>query len=104
MTEIRDISLDPAPIDTKQAKKFMTYLEKSEEVENQYEVVLTLHESVAIEFSYFGNLDEEGLFHGQAVLKPTTYQSCYKGQCKVSERCKPGLFRGINKTDVIGGC
>ena len=98
MTEIRDISLDPAPIDTKRAKKFMTFLEKSEEAENQYEVVLTLHESVAIEFSYFGNLDEEGLFHGQAVLKPTTYQSCYKGQCKVSEGCKSGLFQGIKKT------
>jgi len=41
-------------------------------------------ESYPIEFFYFGDLDEDGLFHGQAILKPTTYQSCYKGQCKVS--------------------
>ena len=85
MTDMQAISLDPSPIDIKRAKKFISYLEKSEEAGNQYEAVLTMHESVPVEFNYFGKFDEEGLFHGQAVLKSTTYQSCYKGKCRVSQ-------------------
>ncbi len=71
----------------------MTYLEPSMSDEgeeggtnnNLYEAVFTLYESHSIEFLYFGKFDEDGLFHGQAVLKPTTYQSCFKGECKISK-------------------
>ncbi len=77
-------------MDTKKAKKFISYLElagSDDESDggrqNLYEAVFTLHESVSLEFFYFGNYDENGLFHGQAVLKPNTYNSCFKGECKV---------------------
>ena len=70
----------------------MSYLEPSTSDEeeggtdkNLFEAVFTLHESHSIEFLYFGKFDEEGLFHGQAVFKPTTYQSCFKGECKISK-------------------
>jgi hypothetical protein len=85
-----ELSLDPSPIDTKKAKQFISFLELSESDDesggnrpNLYEAVLTLHESVSLEFFYFGKYDEDGLFHGQAILRPNTYKSCYKGECKV---------------------
>jgi hypothetical protein len=46
--------------------------------------VFTLLESVSVEFHYFGKFDDDGNFHGQSVLKPSTYQSCYKGVCQIS--------------------
>ena len=78
-------------MDTKKAKKFISYLELADSDDeskggrqNLYEAVFTLHESVSLEFFYFGSYDDNGLFHGQAVLKPNTYNSCFKGECKVS--------------------
>ena len=93
LLNLRELSLHPSPIDQKKAKKFMTYLEPSMSDEgeeegtnnNLYEAVFTLYESHSIEFLYFGKFDEDGLFHGQAILKPTTYQSCFKGECKISK-------------------
>ena len=70
LTSIKEIKLDPSPIDLKRAKKFISYLENSVpegdlDEGNFYEAVVTLHEAVSIEFFYYGKLDEDGRFHGQ---------------------------------------
>jgi len=84
---LNKIKEDPTPVDKKKAKRFISHVERSvydsdESVTNFYEAVINFHGSLPVEFFYFGNLDEEGLFHGQAILKVTTFQSCYKGRCK----------------------
>ena len=87
MTSLRQISLNPEPITFKASKQLFTHLELLEPEVNEhqklYEAVLNLQESTPIEFLYFGGYDDNFRFDGQAVLKLTSYNSCYKGACKV---------------------
>jgi hypothetical protein len=46
----------------------ITVPEEGDDKSNFYEAVFTLHESVSVEFYYYGKLDEEGQFHGQGSV------------------------------------
>lgn len=89
LLNLKVINLHPTPIDQKRAKRLISNVERSSDEEdktkvNFYEAILTFHETILVEFWYFGDLDEDGLFHGQATLKLTNDQSCSKGQCKTN--------------------
>ena len=85
LSNLKTIAPDPSPIDPRKAKKFLNFVEPVEDQENRFEAVLTLHDSVSIEFAYFGDYDEDGRFHGQAVLDTLNDETCYKGNCHVNE-------------------
>ena len=90
MVSLQNISLNPEPISFQESKQLLTHLEPLEPEVNDnqklYEAILNLHESTPIEFLYFGGYDDIFQFHGQAVLKLTSYNSCYKGACKVTDQ------------------
>ena len=71
LKSLNKISVDPSPVEKKKSKKFLTHVEPIEghhDNENLFEAVMTLQESVNIEFSYSGGLDEDGAFHGQGSI------------------------------------
>jgi hypothetical protein len=52
-------------------QKFLNFIEPIENISSKtktFEAILTLQESISIEFVYFGSFGDEGQFHGQAVL------------------------------------
>jgi hypothetical protein len=70
---VKTIAPDPCPIDPRKAQKFLNFVEPVEDQDNRFEAVLTLHNSVSIEFAYFGDYDEDGRFHGQVEISFTFF-------------------------------
>ena len=104
MSNLKRISLDPSPVDVKKSKKFLNFIEPIENTSTKtkiYEAVLTLQESVSIEFAYFGNFDDSGAFHGQAVLDVLNGETCFKGNCRTNQidrifgTFEHGLLQGL---------
>ena len=71
LSSLKRIGLNPSPLDIKKSKKFLNFVEPIQDISSKtktFEAILTLQESTSIEFFYFGNFEDEGEFHGQAVL------------------------------------
>lgn len=71
---------------TRKGQRFMSYLEpvpdeNGIDMPNVYEALFVTNIEVQAEFSYFGSYDEDGQFHGQAILNFSNQKMCYKGDC-----------------------
>ena len=89
LRNLEQISADPSPVDPKRAQKFLSHVEATENIPgNVFEAVMTLQESIPINFAYFGELDSDGGFHGSAILELLAMESCFKGDCQKESQFK----------------
>ncbi len=83
--DMEPVSLGSDTFNKKGARRLLSHLEEMEGQGEKYEVTLNLFETTSLEFSYFGEKNADGQFHGAGVFKIDDKQSCYRGVCKAQE-------------------